>query len=239
MNRQKWVILVVVFALIGSAAGVLVRLRTHQKLGAPGVKTSPIAESRRLQVVLPEKVLDFTSEPVEVEKIVIDTLPADTSFGQRRYKSPDGFEAQVNVVLMGSDRTSLHKPQFCLRGSGLVIRTSEPASIAMTRPYRYDLPVTKLTVAPEKEPATGPVSGVYVYWFVADHQYTAKHWQRMWWMARDILTTGVLERWAYISYFALCPPGREQEAFDRIKALIEASAPEFQLTPTAQTAAAR
>jgi hypothetical protein len=76
------------------------------------------------------------------------------------------------------------------------------------------------------------LKGVYVFWFVADgDEYTARHWQRMWWMARDLLRTGVLQRWAMISYFTVCTPGQEEAAFDRLKKFIAASAPEFQLVP--------
>jgi hypothetical protein len=46
-----------------------------------------------------------------------------------------------------------------------------------------------------------------------------------------LLTTGVLQRWAYISYFAVCEPGQEDAAFERVKKLIVASVPEFQLAP--------
>ena len=103
---------------MGGAAGLLTRLQANQKLGRPGVKTSPIPGSPRLQVDLPERVLDYTSEAVEVDKRTLDWLPQDTSFGQRLYRAPDGFEVSVNVVLMGSDRTSLHKTEFCLEGQG-------------------------------------------------------------------------------------------------------------------------
>ena len=59
-------------------------------------------------------------------------------------------------------------------------------------------------------------------------EFTARHWQRMWWMARDLLRTGVLQRWASIGYFASCAPGQEEAAFARLKQFISASAPEFQ-----------
>ena len=55
-------------------------------------------------------------------------------------------------------------------------------------------------------PSRMNASGVYVFWFVADNAYTARHGQRMWWMAREMMRTGVLQRWAYVSCFAACPP---------------------------------
>jgi hypothetical protein len=53
----------------------------------------------------------------------------------------------------------------------------------------------------------------------------------MWWMAKDMMLTGVLQRWAYVTYFAVCAPGEEDATFERMKKMIAASVPEFQLTP--------
>jgi hypothetical protein len=236
MNKQTWTILIVALGLMGGAAGLLTNLRTHQKLGQPAVKTSPIPGSPRLQVELPERILDYTSRALEVDKTTLDWLPPDTSFGQRLYRAPDGFEVAVNVVLMGSDRTSLHKTEFCLEGQGWSVDrgASHETTVHMDRPYPYDLPVMKLitsseiTIGGQKRAARG----VYVRWFVADSdEYTARHWQRMWWMARDLLRTGVLQRWAAISYFSVCAPGQEDAAFERLKKLISVSAPDIQLVP--------
>jgi len=236
MNKQKWIVVVVALGLIGGAAGLLTRLQANQKLGRPAVKTSPIPGSQRLQVELPERVLDCTSQAIEVDKATLGWLPQDTSFGQRLYRAPDGFETAINVVLMGSDRTSLHKTEFCLEGQGWRIDrgASSEATVRMDRPYPYELPVTKFIATKEVTIDGQPVvaRGIYVLWFVADHdEYTARHWQRMWWMARDLLSTGVLQRWASIGYFAYCAPGQEDATFERMKKFIVASAPEFQLVP--------
>jgi len=245
MNKQKWIILVLALGLMGGAAALLTRLQTGQKLGQPAVKTSPIPGSARLQVELPEHVLDYTSEAVEVDKGVLEWLPPDTSFGQRVYRAPDGFEASVNVVLMGSDRTSIHKSEFCLEGQGWRIDqgASLETKVRMERPYLYDLPVMKFVAS--REATIGgeqrTARGIYVLWFVAEDEFTARHWQRMWWMARDLLRTGVLKRWASIAYFTTCAPGQEEAAFARLKEFISASAPDFQLVPrpAEQTRAAR
>ena len=233
MNKQKCIILVSLLVLVGGTAGFLGRLEKIQKLGVPGVKTRLAGDSKEVEVALPEQVLDYSSERVEVQKVARDMLPKDTCFGQRVYQAPDGFAVQVNVVLMGSDRTSIHRPQFCLRGSGRVIQKEEHESISMTRPRDYDLPVTKLTLVPEPGASSDVIGGIYVYWFVADNEYTASPGQRMWWMFRDLATKGTLQRWAYITFFAPCLPGQEDATFERLKKMIGTAAPEFQLTPRA------
>jgi hypothetical protein len=236
MNKQKWTILIVTLGLMGGAAGLLTKLQANHRLGRPAVKTSPIPGSQRLQVELPERALDYTSKAMEVDKATLDWLPQDTSFGQRVYRAPDGFETAVSVVLMGCDRTSLHKTEFCLEGQGWRIDHSATleTTVRMERPYPYDLPVTKFVTTKEVTVSGQSMTarGIYVLWFVADdNEYTGRHWQRMWWMARDLLLTGVLQRWASISYFAPCAPGQEDATFERMKKLIVASVPEFQLVP--------
>jgi hypothetical protein len=132
---------------------------------------------------------------------------------------------------MGTDRTSIHQPQYCLTGQGWTIDRTDRLTIPIDRPVKYDLEVLRLTASyPERRP-DGTVRiwrGVYVYWFVADGQLTADHTQRMWWMARDLLLRGVLQRWAYVSYFTICAPGQEGAAYAAIEKMIQASVPEFQ-----------
>jgi hypothetical protein len=72
---------------------------------------------------------------------------------------------------------------------------------------------------------------LYVYWFVDADRFTASHARRMLWMAHDVVIKDVLDRWAYISFFTQCLPGQEEATFDRVKKLITATVPEFQLVP--------
>lgn len=239
MNKQKGLLLSLTLLLMGGGGGVLGHLRAHQRLGAPGVKTHPLAHSNRLVVDLPERVLDYQSKWVEPDELTTNTLPADTSFGQREYRAPDGFVLSLNVVLMGGDRTSLHKPQYCLAGQGWNIdpAASVETSIPVSRPCPYDLPVVELVSNKQLTRADGqtyPARGLYVYWYVAQDALSASvgGYQRQWWMAKHLLRTGELQRWAYVSCFAVCPPGQEGATFDRMKQFIAAAVPQFQLTPT-------
>src|SRR6185503_3698558 len=126
------------------------------------------AGSRNLRVELPETLAGYKSEPVETPPIVTNILPKDTSYGQRRYQADDGFQAVINVVLMGSDRTSLHKPQFCVVGAGWTIDQTEMTTVPISRPHPYDLPIIKLTTTKQAMINDQLVTarGIYVYWFV-------------------------------------------------------------------------
>src|SRR4051812_26930451 len=115
MKRASLIFFVAGLALIGAASAFLVSHKMHQKLGTPGVKVIPVAsydtEGKVVMtnsVELPEKVLNYTSEIRPITADTLRWLPKDTTYGQRTYKAPDGFEVGVNVVLMGTDRTSIH-----------------------------------------------------------------------------------------------------------------------------------
>lgn len=233
--KQLRILFIVAVLLIAGTGAALKYFHSNQRLGAPGVKTTASEDPKRLSVILPSRVLDYSSEEVPVSPIVLDFLPQDTSFGQRRYVAPDHSEILLNVVLMGTDRTSIHKPQFCLAGAGWDIDqgVSSPSTVHIEHPEPYDLPVMKLVVTKQVMFKGKSVSakGLYVYWFVADDACTAQHWERMWWMAGHMLTTGELQRWAYVTCFSICPPGHEEATFQRMTRFIAAAVPEFQKAP--------
>ncbi len=241
MNVRSMKALLSVLLLVGGASGFLRCWKSIQKLGQPGVKVvaEPIYDEKGNRAAtnsafLPERVLDYSSEPAPITRLELDWLPKDTTYGRRYYKAPDGFEMLISVVLMGTDRTSIHKPQYCLIGQGWNINSSESGitSLRIERPHPYHLPVMKLMTTAYRDKPDGQKTvarGIYVYWFVADGELTGDHLQRMWWMARDLVCTGTLQRWAYVSCFASCWPGQEEPTFERMKQFIAAAVPEFQL----------
>jgi hypothetical protein len=234
MNRQKWILFVVALGAMAGAAGLLATFRDHPRLGQPGIKAEPIPGSLVMKIDLPDHVLEFTSTNVPEPKNVVDFLPPDTSFAGRIYTAPDGFWVQSTIVLMGADRTSIHKPEYCLPGNGWSIGTKSVANIPVAGPTSYQLPVAKWVLGQTLQAPDGrkqQVSGLYVFWLVADGEQTPDNNQRMWWLARDLVRTGVMQRWAYVSYFAVCEPGQEDAAFARMEKLIAASVPDFQIPP--------
>jgi hypothetical protein len=231
MNRSKLVIYIVGLALLGLVGGALYKLSSGQKLGRPGLKSEPIPGAAIVNVPLPAQVLDYESKLVPPDAITTNALPADTSFSHRIYSLPDGFQLSLNVVMMGTDRTSLHQPQFCLVGQGWRIDKTERVAVPIAKPHPYALPVMKLTASKEVliEGQRVPLRALYVYWFVADNALTADHWERMWWMSRELVRTGTLQRWAYVSCLAICRPGDEDATYRRMEQFLGAAVPQFQL----------
>jgi hypothetical protein len=91
----------------------------------------------------------------------------------------------------------------------------------------------KLTTRSERNIGKGqiiPVSGIFLYWFVADGHLTPYHGERMWLMARDLFTRGFLQRWAYVASYSICNPGQEDRLLERMKNFLATAVPQFQTT---------
>ena len=234
MKNQKWIIFSVALVLMMGALDVLKWLKSHQKLGQPGITFTPIPGRVQVKIDLPERVLDFTSTNIPEPEVVLGYLPPDTSYAERVYIAPDGFWVQATMILMGADRTSIHNADFCLAGQGFSGREKFVENVPIGGAQPYLLPVARWNIGGTFQQTDGQKverHGIYVFWFVADGEETPDHFQFMKWLARDLLRTGVLQRWTYVSYFAYCAPGQEDATFERMKNLIAGSVPEYQLPP--------
>ena len=240
-NAKKLGILIAHFILLGGTAAFIMLLNSAgQTLGKPGVQLAAMEilnETNKVVrtngVALPINIMQCTSKPTPVTTLELDWLPPDTTYGRRRYTFPDKTWIENSVVLMGQDRTSIHKPEYCLPGQGFTINRREVTNIPMTLPHTYNLPVMKLTTSKTFRDRSGndiKLSGIYVYWFVADGKLATDHFERMWMMTKGLLSEGELQRWAYVTYFAICAPGTEDKTFEKISEFIRESVPKFQLT---------
>jgi hypothetical protein len=225
--------------LIGSAAVVLRQIDQHRRLGEPGLlMTSERVFDERGGVVntntvaLPQQVLGYQSTNAPITMVELGWLPQDTTYARKIYIRSNTYPLAVSVVMMGSDRSSIHKPQYCLVGQGWEVLSEGEDTIQLTEGPAQALPVWKMIAQQPRTLADGSqqlVKAVYVYWFVADKHITARHEQRMWWMAKELLTTGTLQRWAYVSVLAQCLPGQEEATYAQIKEFIAKSTPQYHL----------
>lgn len=248
MNGRLPLLSAVALVIIAGTALQLWSMKHRHRLGAPGLRLSgePIlSEDGRLartnSVYLPSLAGEWTGSNLPITNLELGYLPADTTYARKSYRMGDGdgrWTLQASVVMMGTDRTSIHRPEYCLTGQGWAVERRQNATVTVPGLVPRSLPVRRFdAVRPgsiDGKPAL--IRGVYVFWFVADGLVTADYRQRMLWMARDLLITGELQRWAYVSCFITCLPGREEEAFAKITDWIAAAAPEFHMlrsTPAA------
>jgi hypothetical protein len=246
-TRGKLVVMcLVVLAMLTGTAGLIAYFQSNLKLTPPPVKienapmpgidsASPDKEKSQFtagtnRVYLPEKIEGFQSKLIPVERVEYETLPKDTTYGRRLYRAEDGFEIVNMVVLMGADRTSIHKPQYCLEGTGWRIDATEQIVIPIKKPVQFNLPAIKLTLSGylvDNQKQKQLRRGIFIYWFVAHDRITAEHKSRMWSVAKHRLLTGEIQRWAYIIYFSTCNPGEESATFERMVNFIEESLPQY------------
>ena len=242
MKMRERILLVVGLVLIATTAVAVTHLQTHRRLGKPGVRAEAVPGSPRMHLNLVTNVPGYEFKEVPPSEMMTNALPKDTSFRQGSYMEAEG-PIQMFVVMMGSDRTSLHQPQYCLTGSGWTVEDSrsEMTKVRIMRPRPVDLPVTKLITSRvvEHEGKPQKLSGVYVYWFVSGEAVTGEHTQFGLGVIKHMLRTGELQRWAYITYFAICAPGQEDRAFNRIQRLMNKTVPEFQLAWPQETTVAK
>lgn len=236
-NHAPYTILAFGMAIMAVSAILLREIDQHRELGKPGlvmIKGDVFDDKGRListnTIALPNDVLDYTSVVARVTSGELSVLPDDTVFARRVYSDTNGFSLLNSVVMMGTDRTSIHKPQFCLTGQGWKVQSESEDEIQIGGDISHRLPVWKMVAEQPQKFADGSermVRAIYVYWFVADGYVTARHSQRMWWMAKELLATGRLQRWAYVSVFAACLPGQEEETYEKMKQFIAASVPHY------------
>lgn len=218
---------------MGVAGGAIFKLQARQTLGRPGVLAEPQTGSQRWRIMLPEQVAGMNSQEVPPAAAELTGLPADTSIGKRLYRSADDWPLLLQVVLMGRDRTSIHQPQYCLTGQGWLIEKTEEVRLPVAGSQPHEVPALKLTASRIITTEAGqrvPLRAIYVYWFVADGALTAHRSERLASMAKELLRTGTLQRWAYVACLAQCLPGEEDKAFARVKDFLAAAVPEFQRT---------
>jgi hypothetical protein len=208
-------------------------------LGPPGVKVGYVPIYNELTnlvatngVLLPSQLEGFRSRPMPIFTDECKELPQDTTFGRKLYWSlGQDFQAELTTVLMGTDHTSIHQPQYCLVAQGWNITNTERIVLHLDRPFPYEIPAMKLTATRLVQASNAPprvVNCIYVYWFVSGNKITAEETSRLWSIASTVFKKGEIERWAYISYFTTCLPGQESATFDHLREFIGASAPEFQ-----------
>jgi hypothetical protein len=239
MKLCRLILFVVALAMIAATMMYLAGIRGSQRLGEPGVKVGEVplygangAMIADHSVLLPDAVLGTQSKAEPITDAELTGLPRDTTFGRRRYLLGDDFKPLVTVVLMGTDRTSIHQPQYCLVGQGWTIDKTELVPIHIEKPYPYDLPAIKLTTSISVADVyqINPIKrGIYVYWFVSGDKIAADQGTRLWSIAKTMVEKRELERWAYISYFTPCLPGQEEATFARLERFIRASVPAFQV----------
>lgn len=193
-----------------------------------------------VRMELPERVGVFVGRPGEVSQKEKDTLPSDTEIVRMVYHSSAKDQVTASIILAGSERRSIHRPEVCLSGQGWTLIDAK--TIPVTVAPGEEMQVRDLFIEKSITPKRGEqrkIQAHYVYWFVGSDVTTPSNWTRMWLSSRDSIMRNVNHRWAYPALMAVVTDtfqpaeiGERKrssvETLNLITSLIREIAPRFQ-----------
>lgn len=148
------------------------------------------------------EIAGFTSEPVEVSEAELTVLPADTQFDKRAYRSEDGAQFNVSVVVGGRSKSSVHRPELCLPAQGFQMSDPRHAEVE-------DIDWHLVTLARRDAP---PMGFAYTFFNQAGYR-TSSHVKRIF---RDVLDRsflGRIDRWVMVTVYASSADERALRGF--------------------------
>lgn len=157
-------------------------------------------------------------------------LPRDTVIFKKQYFHNHREEDSVyaGVVLSGSDRASIHRPELCMPSQGHTIEYAELIDVPL--PGRNPLQIKILNLS-RRFPNGQKVYTYYAYWFVGKDTETPHHLERMLWMATDRIFRNVSHRWAYISLSGQKPSVDSTAHHDTLRDIVQHLYPQISLIP--------
>ncbi|MEE9368971.1 MAG: exosortase-associated EpsI family protein [Pontiella sp.] len=146
-----------------------------------------------------------------------EQLPEDTEFVKSAYTNDAGTRLFTSIVLSGTARDSIHRPQRCLKGQGNTL--DGEYTLVVPLEGRAPLSIRIIQTSRTYRTTEGPVPyySFYAYWFVGQDRETPYHLGRMFWLAWDRVVRSTANRWAYIAVQGV----REAEGSDYEADLID------------------
>ncbi len=169
---------------------------------------------------LPDSVGNWIGTDAEMsaaERAILGEA-SGTRFARKTYRSLEGYEIVVSLVLSGRDMsTSIHRPERCLQAQGWTLQEAD--HFAMALPQHGTFPVAQLhSTRPNKAGGSAlPIELQAFYWFVGERDITAGHWSRWAIDNRDRLLRGVSQRWAYILITAPVPTAKDPKDDESVR----------------------
>lgn len=152
-----------------------------------------------VNMTLPYQLGDWWGTDQDISLTEKTILPKDTEFARKNYESGGGDSIICSVILSGTEKRSIHRPETCLPGQGWTIRDGHVIDVPLHS--GHTLQVMNLTLSRNATLANGKkkeVFSYYIYWFVGDHVVTPYHWRRVWLSSWDRVVHHINHRWAYV-----------------------------------------
>ncbi len=128
-----------------------------------------------------------------------EQLPEDTEFVKSAYTNEAGTRVFTSIVLSGTARDSIHRPQRCLKGQGNNLDGEYTLEVPLEGRSPLQVRVIKASRLYRTADGMKPYYSFYAYWFVGQEHETPYHVGRMFWLAWDRVVRSTANRWAYIA----------------------------------------
>ncbi len=128
-----------------------------------------------------------------------EALPEDTEFVKSAYTNEAGTRLFTSIVLSGTARDSIHRPQRCLKGQGSTINGEYNLNVPLEGRASLKIRIIKAFRTLHTIEGEIPYHFYYAYWFVGQDRETSSHYARMFWLAWDRIVRSKANRWAYIA----------------------------------------
>ena len=130
-----------------------------------------------------------------------EALPKDTEFVKSAYTNDAGGRISASIVLSGTARDSIHRPQRCLKGQGNTLDGEYTLEVPMEGRNPLKIRVIKASRQIRTAEGVFPYHTYYAYFFVGQDRETPYHLGRMFWLAWDRVMRSTANRWAYIAVY--------------------------------------
>ncbi|MEI6891468.1 MAG: exosortase-associated EpsI family protein [Pontiella sp.] len=151
------------------------------------------------ELEIPDICPNCSSHLFNMARAEKEQLPADTKFVKSAFTNEVGRRLFTSIVLSGTARDSIHRPQRCLKGQGNTLDGEYDLEVPLEG--REPLTVRIIKTSRTYRTVDGPVPyySFYAYWFVGQDRETPSHYSRMFWLAWDRVVRSKANRWAYIA----------------------------------------
>ena len=134
------------------------------------------------------EIAGFESEVVPPSEGELHTLPDDTIIDKRTYRAGDGSWYAVSLIIGGSSKSSIHRPELCLPSQGFQMTDPRTAEISGVDWHL-------LTLARGDAPC---LAFAYTF-FNQDGFRTSSHVLRIFRDVWDRSVNGRIDRWAMVT----------------------------------------
>lgn len=194
-----------------------------------------LSDAAGVKMELPEFIGPYMGDEGTISEGERLILPPDTQFERMIYRSAEGLNIHCSIILSGSQRGSIHRPEICLPGQGWTVKNAHVVEVPLHN--GSTLPVMRLLLSRQVSlPGGGKktVRALNLYWFVGSDRTTPHHFERIFLTSWDRIFRNRAHRWAYVTVLApitedtLEYGGKDEAAtLETLKRFIADIVPEF------------